>query len=154
MRNGKLNKQICHELPPANLIFTSKKLIVSFKCSAVNFIVGLKLFNLLRNFSRDSSPYSQMPSIYVNYIIGFPSKTLGIFSFKSAITKIAYGGANFVPIVVLRTCLKVFLSNSKMLFLSTISASSIRVSLEICFLSLNSKNIQRKVRPSLHGMLG
>ena len=128
---GRLNKQIRHELPPTNLIFISKKLIVSFEYSAVNFIVGWKLFNLLRNFSRDSSPCSQikkMSSMYLQHIIGFFSGALRIFSSKSTINKMAYGGANFVPIAVPRTCLKVFSSNWKTLFFSTISASSIRVS--------------------------
>ena len=46
--------------PPTNLILSSKKLIVSFEYSAVNFIVGWKVFNLLRNFSRDYAPCSQI----------------------------------------------------------------------------------------------
>ena len=70
----------------------------------------------------------------------FLLKHIENFSSKLAINKIAYEGANFVPIAVPRTCLKVFSSNSKILFFSTISARSIRVSLEICLLSLNSKN--------------
>ena len=46
----------------------------------------------------------------------FLLKSTENFSSKSAINKIAYGGANFVPIVVLRTCLKGFSSNSKVFF--------------------------------------
>lgn len=49
---------------------------------------------------------------------------------------------------------KFFLSNSKKLFFSTISASSISVLFEICLLSLDSKSLRRQVRPSLRGMLG
>ena len=83
--------------------------------------------------------------MYLHHIIGFSSKALRIFSSKSAINKIAYRGANFVPIAVPRTCLKVFSSNSKMLFFSTISGSSIRV-LNLYF-SLNyspSKTIKKQ----------
>ena len=68
--------------------------------------------------------------------------------------KVTYGDANFVPIAVPRTCLKVFSSDSKMLFLSTILASSMTVSREVCLLSLNSKNLRREVRPSLCEMFG
>ena len=75
-------------------------------------------------------------------------KSIENFSSKSAINKPACGGANFVPIAVPLTCLKVFSSNSKMLFFSTISGSSMRVSLEICLLSVNSKNLRGEVRPS------
>ena len=45
--------------------------------------------------------------MYLHRIIGFSSKAFRIFSSKSAINKIAYEGANFVPIAVPRTCLKV-----------------------------------------------
>ena len=82
--------------------------------------------------------------MYLHHIIGFS---------KLVINKIAYGGANFIPIAVPRKCLKFFLTNSKMLFFRTISASSMRVSLEICLLSLNSKILRIEVRPSLCGML-
>ena len=41
-----------------------------------------------------------MLSIYLHHIIGFSSKASRIFPSKSAIYKIAYGGANFVPIAV------------------------------------------------------
>ena len=122
---GRLNKQICHELSPYQYYIYIKKLIVSFEYSVVNFIVGWKLFNLLKNFSRDSSPCSQikkMLSVYLRHIISFSSEALRIFSSKSAINKLAYGGANLLPIAVPRTCLKVFSSNWTMLFFSTISA--------------------------------
>ena len=135
-------------LPSTNLTLISKKLIVSFEYSAVNFIVGWKVFNLLRNLCRDSSPCSQikkMSSTYLHHIIGFSSKAFRIFFSKSAINKIAYEGANFVPIAVPRTCLEVFWSNSKVVF-STISASSMRVSLEIYLLSLNSTNLRRDLQ--------
>ena len=75
-----------------------------------------------------------MSSIYLNHIIGFSSKGLRIFSSESDINKITYRGANFFPIVVLRTSFKVFSSNSNNLFFSTTLASSIRVSPEICLL--------------------
>ena len=54
--------------PSTNLTLTSKKLIVFFEYSAVNFIVGGKVFNLLRNFCRDSSPCSQMKTISVEEV--------------------------------------------------------------------------------------
>ena len=84
-------------------------------------------------------------SLYLPHIIGFSPKALRSFSSKSAINKITYRGVNFIPTSVLRTCLKDFSSNSKILLFSTISASSIRVSLEICLLSLNSKNLRSRV---------
>ena len=80
-------------------------------------------------------------------------KNIENFFHKSAINKIAYGGADFVPIATPRTCLKVFPSNLKTLFFSPVSASAMRVSLEICLLSLNSKKFRREVRPSLCEML-
>ena len=86
-------------------------------------------------------------------IIGFFSKALRIFSSKSAINKIAYGAANFVPIAIPRTCKSFFIEFKNVVF-STISANSIRVLLQIYLLSLNSKNLRREVRPSLCGMLG
>ena len=108
---SRLSKQICHELSPSYQSYlTTKKLIVSIEYSAVNFIVEWKLFNLLRNFSRDfsCSQIKKMSSMYLHHIIGFPSKALRIFSSKSAINKITYGGANFVPISIPCTCLKFF----------------------------------------------
>ena len=54
--------------PSTNLTLTSKKLIVFFEYSAVNFIVGGKVFNLLINFCRDSSPCSQMKNICVEEV--------------------------------------------------------------------------------------
>ena len=118
---GRLNRQIYHELPlPTNLILTSKKLIVSFEYSAVNFIVGWKLLNLLRNFSIDSSPCSQikkMLSMYLHDIIGFSLNALRMFPSKS-VMNIAYGCLNFVTIVVPCTCLNLFSSNLKLLLLA------------------------------------
>ena len=64
-----------------------------------------------------------MLSIYLHHIIGFSSKALRIFSSKPAINKISYGGANFVPIFVPVTCLKVFSSNSKMKNFNIMEAS-------------------------------
>ena len=93
-----------------------------------------------------------MSSMYLNCIIGFSSKALRMFSSKSAINKIPYEGENFVSIVAPRICLKVFYRVQKCFF-STIFASSIRESLEICLLSLNSKNFWRVARPWLCGML-
>ena len=45
-------------------------------------------------------PNKKMSSMYLHHIIGFSSKASRIFSSKSAINKIAYGEANFVPIAV------------------------------------------------------
>ena len=65
--------------PSTNLIFTSKKFIVSFEYSAVNFIVGWKLFNLFRIFSEillhvpkfpDSSPpYHRSPQKHWEFFL-------------------------------------------------------------------------------------
>ena len=52
--------------------------------------------------------------MYFHHIIGFSSKALGIFYCKSAINKIAYGGANFLPIAVPR--IKSFLIEFKFKF--------------------------------------
>lgn len=75
------------------------------------------------------------------------------FFAKYAITKVVYGSAHFVPIAVPRN-FKSWLIKIKNAFFSLISANSIRVSLEICLLSLNSKTLQREFKPSLFGMLG
>ena len=91
-------------------------------------------------------------SMYLQHSAGFSSEEFRIFSFTSAIKKVAYEGRNFALIEVSQNCLKVF--SSKMLFVSTTSASFLRASLEVCLLSLDSKNLQKDVRPSLCGMLG
>ena len=57
-----------------------------------------------------------MSYVYPHHIISFLPKALRIFSSKSAINKLPYGGVSFVPIAVSLACLKVFSSNSKMLF--------------------------------------
>ena len=104
----------------------------------------LFIYNFFQRFF-SIFPNKKISPIYVNHITDFSSKALTFFSSKSAIKKIVYKCANFVPIGVPRTCQKVFSSNSKMLFFSTISVSSIRVSLEICFLSPNSKSLRTDV---------
>ena len=92
--------------------------------------------------------------MYLHHIIGFSSKALIIFSSKSVINKIAYRDANFVPIAVPRTYLKVFHQIQKCCFLALFQrVLYIRVSLEIGLLSLNSKNLRREVIPSLCGLL-
>ena len=58
------------------------------------------------------------------------------------------GGANFVPIVVPRFCLYLFSLNSNMFFCKTTSASSVKVSLEICLLSIVCKSLCRNARLS------
>ena len=116
---GRLNKQICHELPPSNLILTSKKLTVFVDYSAGNFIVRGKLFILLRNFSKDVSPCSRikrMWSMYVHHIIGFSSKALIICSSDSSTNKMEYGGANYVSVAVPHACLKFFVKFKNVIF--------------------------------------
>ena len=142
--------------PSTNLTVTSKKLIASFEYSVVNFIVGWKVFNLLRNFSRGSSPCSQIKKIsstYLYHIISFSSKAFRMFSSKSAINKTAYGGANFVPIAVPRTCLKVFWSNSKGCFFLLFSEFYEGVTWDLFVISQFQK-LRREFRPLLCGMLG
>ena len=99
-------------------------------------------------------PNKKMSSMYLHHIICFPTKILRIFSSKSVINKIAYGGTILVSMCGSTGLFKNFLNFFKNFLFSTISASSMRVSLGICLLSLNSKNLRREVRPSLFGMLG
>ena len=90
-------------------------------------------------------PNKKLMSMYLHHIIGFSSKALRIFTSKSDINKITYGGENCVVIAVPRVCLKVFSSNSIMRFFSNISVSSIRVSLEICLSSVNSNALNQRI---------
>ena len=64
-----------------------------------------------------SNKESRLCSCTVSLRSYFSLKALGILSSKSAISKIAYRGENFIPVVVPRTSSKAFQSNSKMLFL-------------------------------------
>ena len=86
----------------------------------------------------------KMLSVYPQNIIGFSSKALRIFSSNSLKNKLAYTGANFVSIAFSYNFLKVFSSNSKMMFLALFQQV-----LEICFLSLDFKNLRKEVTPSL-----
>ena len=94
--------------------------------------------------------------IYRQYTstIGLKSASLRISSSSSAINRILYGGANFVPIAVPLFCLKIFLLNLKILFFSTTSARSQSVSVEIYFSFQLSNLFLRADRPSSCGILG
>ena len=58
---GLTNKSVI-DFSSTNLIVKSEKLIVSFDCSVVNFIVAWKLFKMLRICWGGSSPGSQIRS--------------------------------------------------------------------------------------------
>ena len=116
---------------------TSKKLIEIFDHSAVNFMVGCALLILSINDFDLFSPYSHqknMSSMYLHHKYGLYSDSFIISSSSSAINKMLYGGANFVPIAVPRFCLSVFFPNVNMLFFNTTSAKSIMVLLRHIFL--------------------
>ena len=89
-------------------------------------------------------PNKKMLYVYLHSIIGFSSKTLRIFSSNSLKNKLPYTGANVVSIAVSYSFLKVFSSNSKMMFLALFQQV-----IEICFLSLDFKNLRKEVTPSL-----
>ena len=84
---------------------------------------------------------------------GCSSLSSKILSSRSAINRIAYGGANLVPIAVPLTLFKVFSLNWKMLFLKTISGSSTKESVVTFFFVLASKNLLSEARPSSCGIL-
>ena len=113
--------------------------ILNFHCPFyIQFIENFfqRFFSMFRN--------KKMLSVYPQNIIGFSSKALRIFSSNSLKNKLAYTGANFVSIAVSYNFLKVFSSNSKMMFLALFQQV-----LEICFLSLDFKNLRKEVTPSL-----
>ena len=123
---SRLNKLIVWQYIFWRVTSTSKRSTFSFDQSAINLIVGWNELILLINSFNNSSPCSQIKNIspiYLHQTLGFFLTSLKIFSSKGFIISIAYGRANFVPIVVPRICLSVLSENSKMLFFNASVAS-------------------------------
>ena len=113
---------------------TSKKLIEVFDHSAVNFMVGCALLILSINDFNLFSPCSHKKnksSMYLHHKYRLYSDSFIISSSSSAINKMLYGGANFVPIAVPSFCLSVFFPNVNMLFFNTTSANE-ELYVEVC----------------------
>ena len=90
---------------------TSKKLIEVFDFSAVNLMLGCTLLILSINDFNLFSPCSHkknMLSMYLHYRYCLYSDSFVIFSPISAINKMLYRGANFIPRAVPHFCLSVF----------------------------------------------
>ena len=136
---------------------TSRKLMEVFDHSVVNFMVGCALLILSINDLNLFSPCSHqknMSSMYLLHKYGLHSDSFIITSSSSAINKMVYGGANFVPIAVPRFCLSVFFPNVNMLFFNTTSSQSIMVSVETYFSFRISSLFLNADRPSSCGMFG
>ena len=108
------------------------------------------IFNLFSPCSNKKN----MSSMYLHHKYSLYSDSFIISSSSSAINKMLYGGANFVPIAVPRFCLSVFFPNVNMLFFNTTSAKSITVSVETYFYFRVSSLFLNADRPSSCGMFG
>ena len=90
---------------------TSKKLINVWDHSVMNFMVGCFSFKCSiksLSFSSSCSQRKKMPSMYLHHRCGFSSISLKMYSSNTAINNIINGGANIVPIAVLRFALEFF----------------------------------------------
>ena len=108
----------------------------------VNFIVGWNILTWSKKVFSDSSPCSQienMPSMYLHQIIGFIFKSFQLFPLKIS------GKRNSVRRRKLRSNNSFNISVWKIFhqiqIYKTILARSAKVSLEICLISLVSKNL-------------
>ena len=136
---------------------TSKKLIEVFNHSVLNFMVGCTLLILSINDFNLFSPCSHkknMSSIYLHHKYGLYSDSSTISSSSSAINKMLYRGAYFVPVAIPRFCLSVIFPNVNMLFFNTTSAKSIIVSIETYFSFRVSNLFLNADRPSPCDMFG
>ena len=133
---------------------TSKKLIEVFDHSAVSLMVGCTLLILSVNDFNLFSPCFHMKNISSMSRHGLYSDYFIISSFSSAIKKMPYGGANFVPIAVPCFYLSVFFPNENMLFFYTTSAKSVMVSIETYFLFRISSCFLNAEKPSSYGIFG
>ena len=104
------------------------------------------------SFSSPCSQTKNISSIYFHHRYGLNSPFQIISSPSSAINRILKAGANFVPIAVPLFYFNVFLPNLKILFLSTTSARSQSVSLEIYFSIRLSNRFLSVDRPSSCGV--
>ena len=104
-------------------------------------ILSIKNFNLF-------SHKEIMSSMYLHRKCGLYSDSFIISSSSSAINKMLYRGANFVPIAVLCFCLSIFFPNVNMLIFNTTSAKSIMVSVETYFSFQLSSHFFNAERPS------
>ena len=108
-------------------------------------ILSIKSFNLFPHKKIMSSMYLHRK--YVLY-----SDSFIISSFSSAMKKMLYRGANFVPIAVPRFCLSIFFPNVNMLIFNTTSAKYIMVSVETYFSFQLSSRFSNADRLSSFGM--
>ena len=95
-----------------------------------------------------------MPSIYHHHNYGLYSDSFIVSSSSSAINKMLYGGANFVPTAVPCFCLIIFFLNVNMLFFNTTSAESVTVSDKINLSFLISSRFLNEDKPSSRSVFG
>ena len=136
---------------------TSKKLIEVFDHSAVSLMVGCTLLILSVNEFNLFSPCfhkKNISSMFRHDKYGLYSDYFVISSFSSAIKKMPYGGAKFLPIAVPCFYLSVFFPNENMLFFYTTSAKPVMVSIETYFLFRVSSCFLNADKPSSCGIFG